>query len=424
LIVPYPILPPLQRLRVAFPTDGLTDVAGAVRSQFAGIARFPRGARIGVAVGSRGIANLAAIVNATVGALQERGADVFIFPAMGSHGGATAEGQRDVLAGYGITAAAMGCPVLATMEVVELPAAGLEHPLYLDRHAAAADGLVLINRIKPHTDFHGPYESGLVKMSIIGLGKDAAALALHRFGVRGLRDLIPLAAARLLATGKVLFGVAVIENAYDATALIEVVPGDRILTREPELLELARRQQPRLPLEDIDVLIVDRLGKNISGTGMDTNIIGRLRIRGEPEPASPRIKMIVLTDLTEESHGNAVGTGLADVITTRLAAKIDHHTTYINTATSGFVDRGKVPLAAPTDAAALELALRASGCLDFASARVLRIRDTLHLGELYASPAATAALQGRPDITVLSPPAPAFGPDGNLAPFSGRAASG
>jgi hypothetical protein len=410
-------LPPLQRLRVSFSAKRLEDVTETVRSQVEAAAQFPRGSRIAVAVGSRGLANLATIVRTTVGVLQARGASVFIIPAMGSHGGATAEGQRDVLAGYGVTESAIGCPILATMEVVELPAPGLEHPLFLDRHAAAADGIVLINRIKPHTDYHGPHESGLVKMAVIGLGKHAAALALHRLGVRGLRDLIPLAATRLLGTGRILFGVAVVENAYDATAVVEAIPAARILDRERELLELARRHLPRLPLDDIDVLIVDRLGKNISGTGLDTNIIGRLRIRGEPEPARPRIKSIVVTDLTDESHGNAVGVGLADVITARLAAKIDAHATYVNTSTAGFIERGKTPLASPTDAAAVELALRAAGCLDFSAARILRIRDTLHLGELFASPAAAAALRDHPDVTILAPPAPAVDQVGNLLPF-------
>jgi len=412
-------LPPLQRLRVSFSAQHVENVADTVRSQVEAVAQFPRGARLAVAVGSRGLANLATIVRTTVGVLQARGASVFIIPAMGSHGGATAEGQRDVLAGYGITEAAMGCPILATMDVVELPASGLEHPLFLDRHAAAADGIVLINRIKPHTDYHGPYESGLVKMAVIGLGKQAAALAVHRFGVRGLRDLIPLAAHHLLASGRILFGLAVVENAYDATAVLEAIPAARILDREPALLELARRHLPRLPLDEIDVLVVDRLGKNISGTGLDTNIIGRLRIPGEPEPASPRIKSIVVTDLTDESHGNAVGTGLADVVTARLASKIDRHATYVNAATAGFIERAKLPLAAPTDAAALELALRASACLDFSTARILRIRDTLHLGEILASPAAVAALRDHPDVTVLGPPAPAFDDTGSLRPFAG-----
>ncbi len=412
-------LPTLQRLRVTFPAEQVDDVARTVRDQINGLSHVPDGARIAIAVGSRGIANLSTIVRATVDTLKAQGATVFIVPAMGSHGGATAAGQRDVLAGYGVTEEAMGCPILATMDVVELPARGLEHPLFLDRHAAEADGIVLINRIKPHTDFHGRYESGLVKMAIIGLGKEAAALALHRFGVRGLRDLIPLAAAQLLATGRVLFGLAIVENAYEATTLIEAIPGNRILDREPILLAVAYRQQPSLPLEDIDVLIVDRLGKNISGTGMDTNIIGRLRIAGETEPDSPRIKMILVTDLTDESHGNAVGTGLADIITTRLAAKIDHRITYINVATSGFLERGKVPLAAPTDAAGLELALRASGCLDPARARVIRIRDTLHLGEILASPAAVAALHGRDHVSIVGEPRPAVDAVGRLLPFEG-----
>jgi hypothetical protein len=389
-----------------------------VRAQVGAVARFPRGTRIALAVGSRGIANLAVLVRETVAALRHHGAEVFIIPAMGSHGGGTAEGQRDLLAGYGVTESAMGCPIRSSLDVVELPASGLEHPLFLDRHAAKADGIVLLNRIKPHTDFRGRYESGLVKMAVIGLGKHAAALAVHRFGVRGLRDLIPQAAAQLLATGRVLFGLAVVEDAQKHTAHVEAIPGARLLDREPELLALARRLQPRLPLEDLDVLIVDRMGKNLSGTGLDTNVIGRIRIAGEPEPVAPRIRAVVVTDLTDESHGNAVGTGLADVITARLAAKIDHAATYVNTATSGFLERGKLPLAAPTDAAAFELALRVAGVLDPATSRVLRIRDTLHLGEMLASPAAVAALRERPDIVAIGPARSPVDDTGTLHPFS------
>jgi hypothetical protein len=375
--------------------------------------------RIAIGVGSRGVANLAVITKAVVETLTALGARPFIIPTMGSHGGATAEGQQAVIASYGVTETAMGCPIRSSMDVVEIPATGLAHTLYMDRFAAEADGIVLINRVKPHTDFHGPYESGLVKMAVIGLGKEAQASAIHSFGTRGLRELIPQAAKQLFATGKILFGVAVVEDAYDQTSVVEAIPAEQIFVREPALLKQAFANLPRLPLEDLDVLIVDRIGKNISGTGMDTNIIGRIGIFGETEPTTPRIKTIIVTDLTEETHGNAIGIGLADLTTQRLVQKLDHHSTYVNMAVSGFLMRGRIPPATPNDAEAVALALRAIVCLDTAQARVIRVLDTLHLGEMLVSPAVVKALAGRQDVTVLSEPQPAFDSRGNLLSFPG-----
>jgi hypothetical protein len=339
---------------------------------------------------------------------------------MGSHGGATAEGQVEVLAGYGVTEVEIGCRILATMEVVELDSTGLEHPLYMDAHAAAADAVLLINRIKPHTDFHGPHESGLVKMAVIGLGKERQAIEMHRFGVPGLRDGVPRAAARLLATGRIVAGLGIVENAYDETMAIELVPASALLAREPALLELARQHMPRLPVDApnaLDVLIVDQLGKNLSGTGLDTNIIGRMRIAGEIEPDAPRIGMIVVTDLTDASHGNATGTGLADVITRRLFDKIDVGVTYTNVFTSGFPERGKIPIVAPTDADAYACALRACGILAPGAERVIRMRDTLHVGDLYLSAAVCAAVRDRTDVEITGEPVEMFEADGRLRPF-------
>ena len=265
---------------------------------------------------------------------------------MGSHGGATAEGQREILASYEITEAAIGCPVRASMEVVELDNGGLELPLFMDRYAFESDGVILINRIKPHTAFHGEYESGLIKMSVIGLGNKRLASELHRFGVYGLKTLMPLAGRQILLTGKILLGIGIVENAYDETAIIEALTPLEILAREPELLNSAKQMMPYLPLKDIDVLVVDRLGKDISGSGMDPNIIGRMKIEGTPEPESPRIKAIVVTDLTDASHGNACGIGLADVTTRRLVDKVNWDVTYANGVTSGFYSHVALPIVA------------------------------------------------------------------------------
>jgi hypothetical protein len=396
----------------------VSDVAGVVRAQLERERdAFPRRGTVAIGVGSRGVANLADIVKAAVGTLQGWGLSPFIVPAMGSHGGATASGQQQLLEDYGVTAAAMGCDIRSSMDIVALDPGDLPHELFMDRHAHGADGVLLINRIKPHTDFHGSYESGLAKMAVIGLGKERQAIEMHRFGVPGLRDGIPRAAARVLASGRILGGIGVVENAYDETMAIEMLPASQLLAGEPALLDLARANMPSLPVADLDVLIVDRLGKNISGTGMDTNVIGRMRIAGEPEPASPRIRALVVTDLTAASHGNATGTGLADVTTRRLFEKVDVGVTYTNVFTSGFPERGKIPIVAPTDADAYSCALRACGPLAPGTERVARIQDTLHLGEIYVSAAVRDELRGRSDVEIVGDEEEMFGEDGALRGF-------
>jgi hypothetical protein len=406
----------LQRARLRFdaPRFDLAGITEHVRAQIASLPALAPASTIAVGVGSRGVANLREIVRETIGALRALDLRPFVVPARGSHGGATAEGQRDVLAGYGVTETEIGCEIRATMDVIELDSTGLEHPLYMDAHAATADAILLINRIKPHTDFHGPHESGLVKMAVIGIGKRTQADAMHSFGVRGLRDLIPLATRHLIAAGRVWGGVGVVENALDETMLIEAIPADRLLARETELLAVARANMPRLPVDDLDVLIVDRMGKDISGCGMDTNILGRLRIAGQSEPESPRIWSIVVCDLTEASHGNAAGIGLADVITERLRSKVDRAATHMNIATAGFLERGKIPVTAATDAGAFDLAVRYCCTPPMEKLRVIRIRDTLHLGEILVSPAVARELAGREDVELHGDPVLAFDAEGAL----------
>lgn len=389
----------LNKVRQNFPRERISDIERTVTAQLAKVGSVIKpGASIAIAAGSRGIANIARMVKAAADFLRNADAKPFIVPAMGSHGGATAEGQRELLASYGITDQAMGCPVRAAMEVVELPNDGLKTKLFMDRLTWESDGVIVINRIKPHTDFHGDFESGLAKMIVIGLGKERQAFEMHSFGVHGLRDLVPQAAKRLLATGKILAGIGIVENAYDETMIVEAIPAANIWTREPQLLAIAKQNMPRLPVENLDVLIVDRFGKNISGTGMDTNIIGRIHIAGEPEPTSPRIKMIVVTDLTDESHGNATGMGFADLVTRRLFQKIDFPVTYKNVMTAGFPDRAKLPMVAETDREAIDIALRAAGCRDISRARVARISDTLHLGELLVSDTVLEEVRAQPHI--------------------------
>jgi hypothetical protein len=404
------------KIRQQFDRPTIADVELAVTQQLnSDKLRFAPGARIAITSGSRGVANIARITKAVVDAVKAKDGAPFIIPAMGSHGGATAEGQQEVLTSYGITEAAMGCPIRSSMEVVQVKDhSGLEFPLYMDKHASESDGVILINRIKPHTNFHGEYESGLVKMSVIGLGKERLASEIHSYGIYGLKKLLPQAARSIMATGKILLGLAIVENAYDETAIIEALTPEEILRREPELLDCAKRMMPRFPLAEIDVLIVDRLGKNISGSGMDRNIVGRNKDSGELEPGTSQIKSIVVTDLTEATHGNACGIGLATVTTRRLADKVDWDATYMNTVTSGFLDSGVLPVVAATDAQALEWGLRAT-YEPHQPKKIVRITDTLHLSEMYVSAAALEEIKGQ--IEILGEPVKMFDEEGALIEF-------
>lgn len=356
------------------------------------------GANIALAVGSRGIKNLALVVKEAAEFIRENKANPFIIPAMGSHGDATAEGQAEILAGYGITEKLIGVPVRSSMEVVELPQADPQYPVFMDKNAFESDGIILINRIKPHTDYHGRYESGLVKMTVLGLGKNLQASAIHRYGVYGLTALIPLAAEQILSTGKIVGGIALVENAYDETMLIRALKADEFFEQEPVLLDIARKNMPSFPIDDIDVLIIDQAGKDISGVGIDPNVIGRIKIAGQLEPGKPKIKAIVVLNLTDNSHGNAIGIGLADVITKRLFDKIDFSSTYTNVITSTFLERAKIPVVATSDKEAFETALRSCGYLKEGGEKIIRIKDTLHLDEMYISKAILDMINGSEGI--------------------------
>lgn len=403
------------KIRQRFDCRTIAGIEQAVSQQFAAKdLNISPGARIAISAGSRGIANIDRITRAVVNEVRARGGLPFIFPAMGSHGGATAEGQRGILASYGITEESVGCPIESSMEVVELGGAGLDLPLFMDRNAFESDGVILINRIKPHTAFHAEYESGLIKMSVIGMGKERLANEIHRYGVPGLTEILPRAGKFILSTGKVILGVGIVENACDQTAVIEALTPAEILTREPELLDFAKKLMPAFPLKEIDVLIVDRLGKDISGAGMDPNIIGRMKVPGMRDPEFPKIKAIVVTDITEASHGNACGIGLADVTTRRLAGKIDWDATYMNGITSGFYAHFALPVVAPTDLVALEWGIRASHDPKTPK-KLVRIEDTLHLTELYVSEPALEEIGD--GVEIIGGPVDLFDAEGSLIPF-------
>jgi hypothetical protein len=344
------------------------------------------------------------------------GAEPFIFPAMGSHGGATAEGQCDVLAEAGITEATMGCPIRSSMEVVAVGETATGIPVFCDAAAFASDGIVVVNRVKIHTDFHGPTESGLTKMLAIGLGKRQGAELIHAHGVRGLRDEIPQVAAVHLARSPILCGVAIVEDGAHNVSYVQALPARDIPLEEPRILERSRRLMAALPVNACDLLIVDRMGKDISGGGMDGNIIGRMFIEGEPEPPSPRVGVILALRLTEASHGNATGIGYADLVSDQLLDAMDEAITRINVATSGFLRRGQVPPSAPDDRAAVGRALTLAGERGAgAPPTVVRIRDTLSLGETQVSEHLLPELLERPGVELLAEPREMrFREDGSL----------
>ncbi len=381
--------------------------------------RIQPGQRIAIAIGSRGVANIARIARSTAEAVRRAGGVPFVVPAMGSHGGATAEGQVAVLESLGVTEAFIRCPIRSSMEVVQIGSTDDGMPVYLDRNAASADGIIVVNRVKKHTDFHGEIESGLMKMICIGLGKKAQADLVHSLGAAGLKKYIPIVARVTLARAPILLGVATLENGYEETAEVAVFEANEIEQGEKRLLRKHRRTYPGLPFDDIDVLVVDRIGKDISGTGMDTNVIGRIRIPGEPEPRRPRIKTIVALSLTEASHGNAVGLGLADLISRRLRDQMDEGVTAINVLTSGFLDRGKMPVTLPDDRSAIETALARLSPEARRRPRVVRILDTLHVAELDVSEALLDDVSRNPNLSIAGSPRPmSFDESNTIAPFA------
>jgi hypothetical protein len=395
------------RVRQTFSRPRVADIPKTVLEGLGAAAlRVKRGDTVAVGAGSRGIANIDVVVGATVRWLKDMGARPFVFPAMGSHGGGTAEGQLSVLEHYGITETTMGCPVRATMEVVQVGEA-LGLPVWLDKLASEADSIGIVNRIKPHTDFKGSIESGLFKMMTIGLGKHRGAIQYHRANIHhGYETVITTVGREMLAKARIGFGVGIVENGYDETAHIEVFRPDDLEAGERRLLKSARDWMARLPFSPIDVLIVEQIGKNISGSGMDTNVIGRPSNPHEPFPSDPKILWIVALDLTDESYGNAVGIGNADFTTRRLVDKIDMKPTLINAITACAPGGAKVPATYDTDREAIETALSCIGLTPPERARVIRIKNTLMLGEIEVSEAYTAELAKHPDLSPIGEASP------------------
>jgi hypothetical protein len=409
-------LPRWRRVAQTIEAPRVDSVAEAVAREMRKLdGRVRQGMSIAVGVGSRGVARLAEIVRAAVGELQRRGARPFIVPAMGSHGGATPEGQLEVLRGYGVTPEAMDVSFDASMETVPLGTTSSGMPLHWSRAALRADAVFPINRVKPHTDFHGEVESGLSKMLAIGFGKQKGAATVHLRGFDTFHEVVPEAARLVFDKVNVLGGLATVENALEDVAHLEVVPGDQIPRREPELVRMSKSLMGSIPFERLDVLVVDYLGKDISGMGMDPNVTGRYAVRHLIDPRNPK-KLAVLR-LTERTHGNACGLGVSDVTTRAVVENIDYQKYWTNVVASTELTNGKTPIWVPDDRSAIALAIATCPRVDRLAPRLVRIESTLHLREFWVAEAlwqsdglAQPSLRALGDACEM-----AFASDGNLA---------
>ncbi len=387
---------------------GEEGVVGTVAREFQKLnlaEKIGPGKSVAIGAGSRGVASIHLIVKTLVAQVRALGGEPFVFPAMGSHGGGTAEGQTGMLASLGITEEFIGCPIKSSMEVVQLGHAASGLPVYLDKYASQADAIIAVNRIKAHTNFRGEIESGLFKMMAIGMGKHTQALAIHSYDTKGLHDYMPEVARKILASAPVVAGFAVLEDGYHNVTKIVGIPPAEIERTEARLLEESKRIMAKLPVKDLDLLIIEKIGKNISGTGMDTNVVGRCRLIDLVAFPEPVIKIVIALDLTEETHGNATGVGLADLITHRLADKVDWKATYINCITGHGPQQAAMPIALDSEREAMRIALDyLIGPVPLEDARVIRIKDTLSLTEIEVSEAIQRELAGRDGFSFQGEP--------------------
>lgn len=400
------VLPNMYKLKQVFDNTKLESIPKATKLEVnkEEIKKSVRsGDRIAVAVGSRGINNLFEIVHSVVNELKALGAVPFVIPAMGSHGGATGEGQKKVLASYGITEESINAEIKSNMEVIEIGKTESGIPVYVDKHAAEADSIVVINRVKPHTDFKANYESGLMKMMGIGLGKHKGATTMHSYGFDQFFRVIPEVGSFVLKNCKIAFAIAILENAYDQTRKIEAISAKDIEKREKDLLEDAKGLLPKILAPEIDVLIVNEIGKDISGAGMDPNITGRTG-SGLPGFEGPSIQKIMIIDLTKKTQGNACGIGLGDVTTKRLVNKIDFNYLYANSITSTVLSPAKIPVAMNNDREALVVALKTCNRITIPDSKIVRIHNTLELEEIMVSEAVYKQLKDHPCIEVIEGP--------------------
>lgn len=404
------------RVRQRFDRDGISDVAAVLREKLNDEklkARIRPGMRVVLTGSSRQIANMPLILKKLAAFVRAQGGEPCIIPAMGSHGGATAEGQKALLEGYGITEDYCGCPILSSMETVRVGQLPDGDEVRMDRFAHEADAVIVVGRIKAHTAFRGTYESGLVKMMAIGMGKRAGADSLHRAGFGKMGERLPLYAKVVFDNCNVIFGVAPIENEFDQTCRIEVIPAEEIFDREPELLRYAKSRLPRILLPETDVLIVGEIGKNFSGSGMDPNVTGTF---GTPYATGGIQKQrVVVLDLSEQTHGNFIGLGMADTTTKRAFEKLDTNAAYFNMLTSTVLCVGKIPMVLEDDKLAIQAALKTLTQVDRDHIRMVYLKNTLSLETIMVSEALLEQVRGRDDMEILEQPHPlSFDSEGRL----------
>jgi Uncharacterized conserved protein (DUF2088). len=398
--------PRVFRARQVFPRERIDNIEETVWREL-GNADLPdlSGKRVALTAGSRGVANQARILKAVADWLKKAGAKPFVVPGCGSHGGATAEGQVEMIAGFGITEEYMEVPILSSMDVEQIGTTQSGFPVYCDMNAIAADFILPVHRIKAHTDFKGEIESGICKMLVIGLGKHKGASHIHNLGFSVFSSLIPEAAGVFFATGKVLAGVGIVENAYDETMLVEAIQTDRIIEREKNLLRRSKEAMAKLYMDAIDVLVIEEIGKDVSGAGMDSNIVGH-PASGEPGFDACPIKRISILGLSEQSHGNGIGMGMANVVTVDFMKQLDLAATYTNSITSRVIEGGRIPIVANSDKDAVTIALYCSMVADTTKARLVQIANTLRLDELLLSEAYFPLVKSDARFEILSDPEP------------------
>lgn len=413
-------IPKMVRVRQLYEDDEIQDIETHLKKELNKyeFEKQVKGKRIAITVGSRGIPQNALIVRTICNQLKEWGANPFIVPAMGSHGGGCVDGNLEILEGYGITEENIGVPIMASMDVVQIGTMNdaAHTPIFCDKYAAEADGIVIYNKVKPHTDFKGEHESGLLKMIAIGLAKHVGCSWFHKQGFDTFAERIPMVAETFLEKMPVVFGVGVVQNAYDRISEIAVYPGDRLIEGDKELLQIAKKRFPRFKFDDIDVLIIDRIGKNISGEGADPNVTGRGFMPYFKDDF--HTKRLFIRGLTEQSHHNACGLGLADITTRRCLNSVDWESTWINLTTNTMIDGGKIPMYQNNDYDALRVAIRTCTKIDYNTAKIVRIKDTLSLNEFEVSESMISSLSGKDDIEILGEPyALVFDEDGYLNDF-------
>lgn len=415
--------PHMMRIRQTFDDTALDDIPGEITGQLANLkleSSVKKGQTVAVACSSRGLANYGIIVKAVVSFLKQLKLDPFLIPAMGSHGAATAAGQKRVLEHLGIDEEDVAALIRSSLEIVQIGETENHIPVYLDKLASEADHIVLINRIKKHTEFEHEFESGLLKMMAIGLGKQEGAATYHEAMLTyGYPGVILAVARKVMQDANLLFGVGTVENGYGQTARIGVGLKENIEEMEKELLTSAKAYAPSLPFDEADIILIDEMGKEISGTGFDTKVVGRIGLPlVTPEPERPKIKRIVVSDLTEGSAGNAVGVGIADIITRRLLDKIDMDALNMNTITGVCPEMGKIPLTVKNDYEAIEIAIKCVGLIPREKLKIMRIKNTALLSEVEISEAYEDEISKREDLEVLSPKREMeFDAAGNLRPF-------